>query len=217
MNKRAVILANGDPPSKKLLVRYLKSANLFICADGGANAAAKFNLRPDFIIGDLDSINRQAEKMFRHVKTRLIKDQNSTDLEKAFGYVIRNKFTEIFVLGATGGRIDHTIGNLSALIKFSWRADITFVQDDGLVLPIVWERKFDLPIGTIISLMPLTLCEGIVTTGLKWNLKNEILALGIQESTSNYAVISPVVVQVKRGNLVVFIANNSVYKKTSSH
>jgi thiamine pyrophosphokinase len=205
--KRALILANGTPPTKKLLLEYMKTTDLFVCADGGANIAAKYQLRPHFIIGDLDSINANTIKLFKSIRTRLMKDQNSTDLEKALAYVIRTKCTEIFVLGADGGRMDHSIGNLSALIKFSRKAEISFILNNGRILPVIWERKLEVPTGTTISLIPLTLCEGLITSGLKWNLNNEPLSLGIRESTSNIAVSSTVTIRVRRGNLIVFIAD----------
>jgi thiamine pyrophosphokinase len=56
---RALILANGKPPSKRLFKNFLSHADLFICADGGANTAARFGCAPDLIIGDLDSMKRE--------------------------------------------------------------------------------------------------------------------------------------------------------------
>ncbi len=211
--KQALILANGNPPSKKLLSEYVKKADIFICADGGANIAAKYKLYPDFIIGDLDSINANAEQLFKSIKTRLIKDQNNTDLEKAFMYAIRNKYTDIYVFAADGGRIDHVLCNLSALLKYCRKANISFILDSGIILPVVWELKLNIPIGTNISLIPLTLCEGITTSGLKWNLQNEILALGTRESFSNITTASRVIIKVRRGNLIVFISNYSPLNK----
>jgi thiamine pyrophosphokinase len=204
--KHTLILANGTPPTKKLLLQHIQTSDYFVCADGGANIAAQFGVRPNFIIGDLDSIKSNTIKQFKSVPTQLIKDQYSTDLEKALTYVIRQKYTEIVVLGADGGRIDHSIGNLSALIKYSRKANISFVMKNGILLPVTRERVLDIPIGTIVSLIPLTLCEGIITSGLKWNLKNESLCLGKRESTSNLATSSPVKIQIRQGNLIVFVA-----------
>jgi thiamine pyrophosphokinase len=202
--KRAIILANGKPPSKRLLKNFLPSADWFICADGGANTAVRFNCVPDLIIGDLDSIKEETLAVFSKVTVKKLKSQNSTDLEKALTAAIRKKYNEIVVLGATGGRLDHAIGNLSALAKFSAKAHITFIDNSGKYFSVNHSVEFNLPKGTIISLLPLSRCSGIVTKGLKWNLKNEYLEFGVRESTSNVIVSSPVNIKVKKGRLITF-------------
>jgi thiamine pyrophosphokinase len=205
--KCALILANGKPPSKRLFNIYFQSAAWFICADGGANTAAYFNCSPDLIIGDLDSIKKETLAFFKKVDVRELKDQNSTDLEKALTAALQKRYKEIVVLGATGGRLDHAIGNLSALAKFSPKARITFVDDTGKFFSVNHSGEFNSPVGTIISLLPLSRCSGIVTKGLKWNLKNESLELGIRESTSNVSISSPVNIKVKKGSLIVYTTN----------
>lgn len=209
--KRALILANGKPPSKRLFKKYFALADWFICADGGANTAARFKHTPDLIIGDLDSIKKETLAVFSNVDVKKLNDQNSTDLEKALIQSIRKKYKEIVVLGATGGRLDHAIGNLSALAKFSSKAHITFIDDLGKYVAIRHSIELNFPIGTIISLLPLSRCSGIVTKGLKWNLKNEALELGVRESTSNVVVSSSVNIKVKKGRLIAFTVFNNYY------
>jgi thiamine pyrophosphokinase len=205
--KRALILANGNPPSKRLFKKYLASANWFICADGGANTAAHFGCAPNLIIGDFDSVQKESLRVFSKVELQKLKDQNSTDLEKALTAAIRKKCTEIVVLGATGGRLDHAIGNLSALAKFSRKTTIKFIDDTGEFIPVGHKLEIMLPIGTGISLLPLSRCSAIVTRGLKWNLNNESLQLGIRESTSNIIVSSHVNIKVRSGHLIAFVMN----------
>jgi thiamine pyrophosphokinase len=206
--KRALILANGKPPSKKLFKKYLPSADVFICADGGANTAARLKSKPHLIIGDLDSVSKETLHKFRDVEVKHLKGQNSTDLEKALAAAIRKRCSDIIVLGATGGRLDHAIGNISALSKYSRQAIIKFIDDSGELIPIIHALNLDVPIGTTISLLPISRCSGIVTKGLKWNLKNNSLQLGIRESTSNIVISSQVTIKVKRGNLIAFIIHN---------
>jgi thiamine pyrophosphokinase len=205
--KRALILANGNPPSKRLFRKYLSSADCFICADGGANTAVRFDSIPHLIIGDFDSMQKETLHVFNKVVLKKLKDQNSTDLEKALTAAIRKKCSEIVVLGATGGRLDHAIGNLSALAKFSSKTDIKFIDDTGEYIPVGHALEITLPVGTTISLLPLSRCGGIVTTGLKWNLNNESLQLGIRESTSNSVISSQVTIKVRSGYLIAFVMN----------
>ncbi|MEX1139852.1 MAG: thiamine diphosphokinase [Bacteroidota bacterium] len=203
--KRALILANGTPPRKALFHAARKHADIFVCADGGANVAAAINEKPDLIIGDLDSIKSSTIRKFKSVRTRRIADQNSTDLEKALTWVIGRNYESVDVLGALGGRVDHLAGNLSALGKFSRSAEIRFLDDEGIMTAVGSELTFEADRGTTVSLIPLSRCEGIVTRGLKWELRNGILELGVRESTSNEVRSSPVMVQVRRGTLLLYM------------
>ncbi len=204
MAQRALILANGRPPAEKQLRDLLKECDFFLCADGGANYAADLGIKPDMIIGDLDSIKAATVRKFARVKTRRIADQNSTDLEKALAWLVRSGCTTIVVAGATGGRLDHLAGNLSAFGKYARRAHITFVEEWGEAVYVGSELTLDLPPGTVVSLIPLSRCEGIVTQGLKWELRNGMLELGLWESTSNEVRLTPVVIKVRRGNLLLY-------------
>jgi len=209
MTKTALLLANGKSPTKSLFLNCRRRSEFFICADGGANYAAKLGERPDLIIGDLDSIKALTVKKFRSVTTRRIADQNSTDLEKALSWLMRRNYTDVIVLGATGGRVDHLAGNLSALGKFSKRARITFVDESGEMRAVGSEMVLEAPPGTTISLIPLSRCEGIVTQGLKWELQNGTLELGFREGTSNIVKSSPVTIRVRRGTLLLYQLSES--------
>lgn len=209
MTKTALLLANGKPPTKALFLKHRKQNELFICADGGANAAAGFGDKPDLIIGDLDSIKAATVRRFRHVSTRRIADQNSTDLEKALAWLIQRNYRDIKVLGATGGRVDHLAGNLSALGKFSKHAHIRFIDESGELRAVGSETVVEALAGTTISLIPLSRCEGIVTKGLKWELQNSVLELGHREGTSNLVRSGPVSIRVRRGILLIYQLHRS--------
>lgn len=205
----ALILANGAPPSKRLFRMYRTKADCFVCADGGANSAARWGMRPDVIIGDLDSIQSATVRKFSRVRMIRIADQNSTDLEKALSWTLRKGYRRVVVLGATGGRLDHLAGNLSAIGKFSVRASIRFVDGDGTLQAVGRGLTFKARPGNIVSLIPLSRCTGIVTRGLKWELRGETLELGKRESTSNVARTGSVSIKVHRGNLLLFRLHSS--------
>jgi thiamine pyrophosphokinase len=204
MTHHAVILANGEPPTKKLIQSLLSSASLFVCADGGANTAARYALKPRAIVGDIDSALPQALRILSKAAIHKIVDDYSTDLEKTLSWVINEGYHTIVVAGATGQRHDHFIGNLSALVKFSSKASIRFVDDSGEWMFIDRYKNLSLPTGATVSLIPLSHCEGIVTKGLRWNLNFESLELGIRESTSNIVLETPVHISVAKGNLILF-------------
>ena len=118
MAKRALVIANGEPPKKQRLQSLAREANVIICADGGANTALKSGIVPDVIVGDLDSIHAEALVKFHRVPTYEDRDDETTDLEKAILWAIKAKFDHITVVGATGKRIDHSVGNLGVLAKY---------------------------------------------------------------------------------------------------
>jgi thiamine pyrophosphokinase len=204
MNNNAIILANGEPPTKKLMKRLLAGSSLFVCADGGANTAARYGLKPSAIVGDLDSTTEHALKSLRKAEIHKVVDDYSTDLEKTLSWVIEKGYQTITVAGATGGRLDHFLGNLSALVKFSNRAAITFVDDNSEWIFVDRSKNLGLPVGTTVSLIPVTHCDGIVTKGLRWNLNFEALELGVRDGTSNLVVESPIHISVAKGNLILF-------------
>jgi thiamine pyrophosphokinase len=204
MKPYALIFANGDPPKKHLLQSLVQKAAIIVCADGGANTALKFGLKPEAIVGDMDSIHAEALVRFRRVQMIEDHDENSTDLEKAILWTIKQRYTRIVVTGVTGKRLDHTIGNLGVLPKFHADASITFADDRGELSYVGSNVQIDSPKGTVVSLIPITRCEGVVTVGLEYTLDNEILELGSREGTSNVVVSTPATVKVKKGKLLLY-------------
>lgn len=200
----ALILANGRPPAKPLLMRLHGQAQIMVCADGGANAAARAGLRPDLIIGDLDSVAAETLRAFRSVPLRRIAEQNSTDLEKAIQWLLRKGFSEIIIAGATGGRLDHVAGNLHVIGKFANRAHLRVVEKEGELRPVRKVGTFAYAVGSTLSLIPVSRCSGITTKGLRWELRNATLELGIRDGTSNRVVTTPVEIRVRKGTLLVY-------------
>jgi thiamine pyrophosphokinase len=204
MTKRALVIANGEPPKKQLLQSLARESGVVICADGGANTALKFGILPDAIVGDLDSIHAEALVKFRKVPTYEDRDDESTDLEKAIAWALKQKYDHIVVVGASGRRIDHSVGNLGVLPKFYPDAVIRFIDDLGELVYIGREITFDAKRGDVLSLIPLTRCEGVTTQGLKYALDGEALELGVREGTSNAVVNTPVTIKVKNGHLLLY-------------
>jgi thiamine pyrophosphokinase len=161
-------------------------------------------LKPAAIVGDFDSATARSLKALQKAEIHKVVDDFSTDLEKTLAWVIDKGFRVITVAGATGGRLDHFLGNLSALVKFSNRATITFIDDSGEWIYVDRSQNLNLPLGTTVSLIPVSHCDGIVTKGLRWNLNFEALELGVRDGTSNVTVETPIHISVAKGNLILF-------------
>src|SRR5262245_54893488 len=127
----ACVLANGVLPSRAVVRRYARSADLLVCADGGANRAAQMGLRPTLIIGDLDSLTAGIRRKFRGEPVVRRTTQYATDLEKAIQFCIRKGCSSAVILGATGGRTDHTAGNLGCFKRFGRKIELKMVETEG--------------------------------------------------------------------------------------
>ena len=84
--RNALVICNGEVLVKKAIAPLLQKSSFIVCADGGANKARELGIRPDVIIGDLDSISPQRQSSFPMLNNTRSKARYSTDLEKALDY-----------------------------------------------------------------------------------------------------------------------------------
>ena len=91
---RALLIGNGETQEAAFLQHLARQADLILAADGGADRALSAGVRPDVIIGDLDSISPQAKKILPAEKFIFVNNQNNTDLEKALDYLIAHQCTQ---------------------------------------------------------------------------------------------------------------------------
>ena len=211
---RAVVLANGAPPSAELLARVLEEATAFVCADGGANAARSLGRAPDAIIGDFDSVDDATLSHFESVPQIRNSDTETTDTEKAIEYLLgRDAYDEITLLGANAGRFDHVMGHLSLLCKYRRRARVVLEDertrswieggpDGGLV-------ELDVPQGTTVSFFAVgTPVEGVTTEHFHYPLTGKTLEFGVQDSVSNITTGRPARIRIESGMLLVSVVTS---------
>ena len=208
---RAVILANGAPPEPEVLRAALAASDLFVCADGGANAARVYGLVPDAIVGDLDSISAESLAHFQQVPIVHEPDTERTDTEKAIEYALgRSAFSEITLFGASAGRLDHVIGHLALLRRFQGRTRVVLEDSYARVFLARGDTRLDLPAGTTVSFFALAgPAEGVTTENLRYPLRDRTLVLGEQDSVSNVVERTPAWIRIRRGELVVFAVSRT--------
>lgn len=206
----AVILCDGRKPPKSKIIVSVSQFDLFIAADGGANIAYELGLIPDFIIGDLDSFSPMNE-IGESVTVIRDPDQETNDLEKALILAIRREVTKTHVFSAFGRRPDHALKNLSVLKKFNSRfTELKFIDNHGEMFLLPKKFTASLPAGTTVSLIPLSgTVEGITTTGMKYALQDELLAIGVRDGTSNETVDEIIEITHEKGDLLFFIASKN--------
>ncbi|MCX6173786.1 MAG: thiamine diphosphokinase [Ignavibacteriales bacterium] len=203
--KKCIILANGFLPSKNT-VKFLqdKGYKTLLCADGGANSAKILNLIPKYIIGDLDSIRPDVYEYYSN-KCDIIKinRQNDTDVEKCLKFVMKKRYNEVILLGATGDRLDHSFCNLGIVLKYFNKIKILIIHQKSLLSAYTGNIILTTIPNEIISLYGFDFKTRVKSSGLKYPLKNITLPFGQKESTSNIAVNNKVQLQIKGG--IIFV------------
>ncbi len=204
---RAVILANGVPPEPATLARALEEAGCFVCADGGANAARAAGLVPDAIVGDLDSADAETLRHFATVEQVRDASPDRSDTEKAIEWLLgRGPWDEIVLLGATAGRLDHVLGNLSVLRRYAGRVTIVLEDDHARSWLARGDVALDVPPGTTVSFFAVGgPAEGVTTEGFLYPLRDRRMDLGVQDSLSNVTTARPARIRVGSGEILVFV------------
>lgn len=201
MGKGCIILANGRLPDKELLEYFMSSGfGTLICADGGANSARILGVVPDFIVGDLDSIEAETLEYYQCTSTIVkYKRQNDTDVEKCIKFAAKKKFTKCLIMGATGDRLDHSFCNIGITIKFMGLIDIFLVSGESLLEPFSGTVERECTIGETVSIYGITQDTLFTTSGLKYRLKSEPLPFGVRESTSNIVISNKIKITASTG------------------
>ena len=131
----AVIVAGGEFPTAKQPLQVLKDAPFVVCCDGAADRYIATGHAPDAIVGDGDSISAENREKFAHL-LHIISEQESNDQTKAVRHLMERGMRRIAIVGATGKREDHTIGNISLLIEYARTGcDVRSFTDHGVFIP----------------------------------------------------------------------------------
>ena len=102
--KKALLFLGGHLKKTARLKTAIKKADLIVAADSGADNALKMGLKPDHLVGDLDSISKTAKLRIRGAAIhRYSTDKDLSDGELALKFLLSKHPTEIIVLGALGG------------------------------------------------------------------------------------------------------------------
>ena len=193
---RALIVGNGEPPSRALYEALLAtSPDLLLCADGGADTVRRYGGTPDAVVGDLDSAAPATlSQTPRERRVCIDADDTGTDLNKVLTYAVGRGVTEAVLVGVTGGRTDHTLWNLSLLKTFDDQLRLHITDDYCHIHLLCPGRamRFVADIGQRLSLSPLSgPVEDVWTEGLRWPLAGERLTPGERDGISNEVVASP--------------------------
>ncbi|MDR1425869.1 MAG: thiamine diphosphokinase [Rickettsiales bacterium] len=208
---KLLFIANGDTGTD-LEEGFFRKFDACVCVDGGLNWLHDHyeHIRPEFIIGDLDSARRDVLEKYRTTSKIIKKDnQDESDLMFALRYILEKSnipVDEITIVGATGHRIDHTLCNIITLrqIPMEIPAKILTTLGEEVFLArknLVLERIR----GKTLSLIPITDISGLSCSGTKWPLTNVDLPFGFVNGISNLAEEETVNISLSAGELLVIL------------
>lgn len=200
---KTVILANGQYPSHPVPVRYLEEADLIVCCDGAAEKLVSHGMEPGIITGDLDSVSPGLKRKYKSILVH-DDDQETNDLTKAVRWCVSHRIKEVVILGATGLREDHTLGNISLLADYNRDLKAIMLTDTGSFRAFDHTVTIDSFPGQQVSLFSLDPGLAVTSTGLRYPLQNLKLT-SWWRGTLNEAISDKFTLVSEGGNLIVFM------------
>lgn len=187
MHKTVVIICDGQFPKTEYPRYLIRTADFIICCDGALKKFIKNSVSifgeerlPDLVIGDMDTLPVSWQKKYADI---IIKEseQEHNDQTKAVRWALSNisGIGNLYILGSTGGRADHTIGNLSLLMEYTRMfnlGDITLeaVTDEGTIFAINNTIEFDCGTGRSVSIFSPDSSLRIKSIGLEYQTEGVI-------------------------------------------
>jgi thiamine pyrophosphokinase len=174
----ALLLLNGDIPDAGLVRRLARRCVFLVCAGGGARHAARLGLRPDVVVGDMDSVPKPLPRSWHSTRFLCDFDEDSSDFEKALAFAARAGCPRLYVAGILGGRLDHALVNLALAQAWGSRRSLVIV-DRGLAT-LLGPGRYRIPAkrGEVLSLLAATARARLSVSGVRYPLRQAALVPG---------------------------------------
>lgn len=204
---RALIVLGGDRPGAALLAGCMERSDLVIAADSGLAAFDDAGLVPDWLVGDMDSVSPQIKVRYagrvRERRLNCIKDD--TDGVDALDMAIAAGATEITLLGALGGRLDHALANLMLLVRAHGRGVCAEILSETVrIVRVDQKAVLTGAKGDTVSLVPLGEARGVTLRGFFYPLTDHTLKSDYPLGVSNVVTQEEATILVREGDLLMF-------------
>lgn len=205
---KTVIVTGGNKPSKQLLCNYIKDADLIMGSDKGSEYLYDYNVMPQVVLGDFDSINKDKLKKIEEEKIEVIKfppEKDYTDTEIAIMEAIKRGSRVIYLLGAIGTRMDHTLGNIGLLLTTKKKGAELIIVDEHNKMYLA-DKKMSIygECGETISFHALSdIVKDFEIKGAKYNLESYDMNLLDPRAVCNEFLDTPINIKFKSGELLI--------------
>lgn len=203
--KRCVLICASPDVDVDFCEENISHNDYVVCADGGYDIAKKLGIVPGLVIGDFDS--SKEENITAGEVIKLPRSKDDTDTMYCLKEIVKRNFTEVLILGGTGGRLDHTIANLAAL-KFLYKNNCSaaLLDKDNQIIYTESEYIIESKKNSTISIFTFG-CEFAAVTlkGFKYIINDYKLMSDIPLGISNICQEDKAVVQVKSGGVLIII------------
>lgn len=210
-SNRCVICAAGPVENADNLRELIQDRDWVIAADGGLHLTERLEIKPNFIVADFDSASRSdADKTEAPVALLPVK-KNDTDTMAAARIAVERGFREVLLLGATGGRLDHTLSNLAVMLYLIKCGVKTVLADEKNKLEMVLPGQYSIEPanGTHLSLLPYAgNVENITVKHVEYELNHAELTPDFPLGVSNEFVGVPVEISFESGILMIILSKD---------
>ena len=201
-----VIVADGAFPQHSLPMELLQKAATIVCCDGACEKLIRHGFTPHHIVGDMDSISPMLQQRFAAI-LHPFPDQETNDLTKAVKFCRTQGCKALDIVGATGGREDHTIGNIALLADYAMEISVRMVSDTGVFTPLLSSATLHSFAGQEVSIFCLTPETHIIAQGLQYPL-HDVIFDSWWKGTLNTATGEKIHLQFDAGKVIVFQCND---------
>lgn len=211
---KSLMIAGGAEPSREILMEELKDADFVICADRGIEVLYKNGLTPNMLVGDFDSINQEVLAYYKEKGSDIViypPEKNYTDSEIAFEKAINEHGTDtICLLGCTGTRIDHVIGNMGLLNRALDKGIKAYIRDNNnYIFLIDKSTKLKNVFGKYISFQGFREdVSDFNIEGAKYGLTSHNLLFGDPLTVSNEFIDEYMKVSFPKGKVMVIYSRD---------
>jgi len=196
----AIIALFGDVPPLSVFEQLAHVP--LIAADGAASSLVNVDVFPEYVVGDLDSLDGDVLRALEGISEFVPDpDQNSNDFEKSLRFAAAQLWQRVLIVGMHGGDLEHTLNNWSVLKKFAPSMPLAVLDRERYIIPVSSSFTVAVQPNELVSLIPQPEAR-ISTKGLQWELSDEVLALGVREGARNIAVDGKVEVVIHEGSLL---------------
>lgn len=203
-----ILISNGDFDSETIRKIDWNGA-IKVCVDGGIRHFKAIGTDPDIVIGDLDSADRETVELFENRGVEILRypsKKDKTDTEIALEYSIENGASEIVLLGSTGSRVDHMLGNINLLHRLkALNIEASIVDRDNEIRMISGEYEFERDDDySYISLIPYGgEVRGVSLSGFEYELTNRDFSVSDTIGISNEMSGSTARITIVKGDMLL--------------